>query len=262
VSGIAEQAVGDFRWPPLGGAGASLVDLAVWLGVPASLLAQVRGPLNFETFSGDEISVRSALQYVTVLTGVATDVEISPALGDTVTRGLRQVSVTGSPVAAQGLARRQEISMVAGDGYSTDRPFLYARRFRVDSAQPAATDYRILFGMMRQTSAELPPPGNGQWIEFDPTLGIEGWVLRVMRAAVQVQRPGILATFDNDFHTAGFLHRGIEIIPFWDGVAFSAMNDAEIQPSAGVEPFATKVFTLAASAINPQESYDWTLWGG
>ena len=232
------------------------------VGVPASLLAQVDGPLNFENFLGVETASRSAEQYFTTATGgsVFTSASQAPPAADTRTRGLWQLTLTDDPVAPKGVTRRQELNAIADDGFGADFPTLWAIRYRANSVKPTAATYVASVGGLFTFASSSGSATDGVEIIFDPTLGIDAWVCRASRAGVSIQSVP-LERWDAAFHTMGFLHRGTEITPFMDGAVQPSFTGPEIQPALDVRSNALRLLTLAAGGVTGDLSADWVLWG-
>lgn len=252
----------EFVWPDKSAAAAAA------LGIPAALLAMVKGPLRLEHFEGNETASRSEKQYVTSSTGgaVVAATQPNPDTGDTVTAGQFSLSVIPSPVAPLGTRRITIGGVIGADGFSAARPTIWARRFRTQTAQPAATDFLMLAGICRWPTPEIEPL-EGPQLLFDPTLGVESWVIRARRAGVAIQSVN-LASWDPSphvagagFHVGGFLHMGTEIIPFFDGVAFAPLAGPECQPAAVCSVQSHGQIAFAAGALAPIEECDWILWG-
>lgn len=231
-------------------------------GVPPSFLARIKGQLNFENFLGSETSSRSAEEYITVATGgaVFSSARENPAAGDTVSRGLWQNKLTPDAVSAKGLTRRQDLERVAEDGFGPDTPTLWAARFRINSAKPTVASYVASVGGLFTFASSASPASDGLQIIFDPTIGVDAWVLRATRAGVSVD--GVkLERYDNFFHTVGFLHLGTEVIPFMDGAPAQSLVAPEIQPAAGITSQVLRTLTVGASAVESDMTIDWVLWG-
>ncbi len=232
-------------------------------GVPSSLLALVRGPLFIETFYGEHPTATVSPEgYFTVATGgsVFTDANVAPAAGDVTSRGIRRITLNADPVAPKGIAKRCQTVAFGPDGFGAARPTIFASRFRSNGPAPTAATYECVVGGILSFGSSSGPITEGPHIIFDPTLGVVSWVCRATRAGVAAPDV-VLATYDNNFHTAGFLHRGTEILPFFDGAVFSPITAAERQPSTTVFPCAHRLLAFAAGGNNADLDIDFVAWG-
>lgn len=229
-------------------------------GVPTELAARVLGRLNFENFIGDQVSTRSAELYVRSNTGgaVITSGPVIPAAGDTVSRGLWGLTLTPDPVGPKGLTLRQELDVLAIDGFDADRPTLWAIRFRVNSAAPTAPTYSLSAGGLLDEFGTTGTVSDGPHVHFVPGTG---WVVRASRAGANVDS-AVLAVHDNAFHVAGFLHTGTDLIPFWDDVVGVGLgNVPELQPSVPITSYVPRMVATLGSVVVADVDTDWILWG-
>lgn len=230
-------------------------------GVPASLMAKVRGILQFEHFLGAETASRSSQQWVEQESGpgAAVTPNTNPDAGDGITLGMVRFFAPADPVAAVGVGRSQANSM-ASDGFSDEAPYMFASRFRVTSLMPAATDYEVSIGGMVRATVVTAQPTEGIEVAFDPTLGVRAWVLRGWRAGANVDGAP-LAGFDSDWHVAGFLAEAGKATPFFDGVVFPTVTSANMQPAVACAGRLMRLFALAAGTIDGQADVDWVMHG-
>lgn len=232
-------------------------------GVPASLWNKVVGPINIEHFLGTELSARSAEQYLTAQTSgaVITSTEIAPASGDGVSRGLWKMTLEPDATGGKGTCRRQHTLCVADDGFSAARPTLWVTRFQVSSLEPTAAGDRLEPGGLVSFTSSNNPPSEGVWIEYDPTFGVEGWVLRAARGGVTIQAPDLMGDFDNDLHVAGFLHEGDIVTHFFDGQITGTLAGTEIQPATTLFSVCLRLLTPAAGELTHDMTCDFVAWG-
>ena len=233
------------------------------VGVPQSLLDLVKGPLSFETFIGDETASRSNEQYFSTASGgaVFTSAKVIPTSGDDVSRGLWGVTIDADPVGTKGVVRRQELDAIAIDGFGADRPTIQAARFRANTiAEPTATTWEASPCALGVFSSSTGPVTDGVGVIFDPTVGVASWVVRAIRSGVAIDSVP-LGGYDNDFHTAGFLHKGNAVVPFFDNVIFPELAGAEIQPSSEHASLAHRLRTFAAGGVTGDLDLDWIAWG-
>lgn len=230
-------------------------------GVPASLMAKVRGILQFENFLGAETASRSAQQWVEQESGPGALItpNANPDTGDLITLGMCRFAAPSDPAARVGVGRAQSNSMGV-DGFSDEAPYLFASRFRVTSAMPSVTDYEISVGGMLRAITITAAPTEGIEIAFDATLGIRAWVLRGWRGSVKLDGAG-MAGFDSDWHVAGFLAEFGRATPFFDGVVFPTVAGANMQPNSVCAGRVMRLFTATAGAIDAQADVDWVLHG-
>ncbi len=242
---------GDFVWP---GCGLALP------GVPPGLLSLVRGPINFETFVGVELSARSATGYLTTATGgaVSTSAAVAPDAGDVITRGLWRITLNADPVSTKGIARRLEVGALGIDCYGADRPTIFASRFRSNGPEPTAGTYECCVGGISSWASSSGVIQNGPHIIFSPVL--QRWICLATRAGVSAPVAD-LGPYDNDFHTAGFLHQGDAIVPFFDDEVFDQITAAEIQPAASTFPMAHRLRSFAAGGDLADLDIDFIAWG-
>lgn len=232
-------------------------------GVPTELLGEVKGPINFETFVGDETNNRSAEDYTRAVTSGATftSVPVAPAAGDVVSRGIWRCTLDADPTATKGIVRRQEEATLGPDCFGADNPTLWAARFRLNTvAAPTATSYEASSGGLGHFTSSTTAVSEGVIAIFDPTVGVVGWVVRALRAGAPTDSTMLFA-HDNDFHTIGFLHRGAEVIPFADDVAAAAIVGANIQPATAIESLAHRLRTFALGGQTADIDLDWVAWG-
>lgn len=228
-------------------------------GVPNSLLARVRGPLNVEHFLGVETASRSAQDYLTA--GGTTSAGVNPASGDTVSRGLWNMTVVPGGAAVGG-QRRQNLDVVGADGFGSDWPTLWAIRFQVNSAEPTAATYNhIAGGLYHVASSTALTPNDGVCALWDPSLGTPSWVVRCVRSGSGTTDSVPLAQFDNDFHTVGFLHTGNDVIPFFDGQVFAAITGVNVQPNDAITSRVLHQVTAAGGAVTADATTDFVVWG-
>lgn len=220
--------------------------------------------LNFETWVGDEVSSRSAMQYVTLASGGATfNVAFPvPDPADTVTRGIFEAVLIANPIAPHGGLRRQEQQVIAIDGFGAVPKTFFAHRFRMQSLVPDGANYEMnAGGLARYTATTTNNYTDGVFLFYDRTVGIASWVARCARGGVPVDidlnRP-----WDNAFHTLGFLHEGSNVQAFLDGVVVGSYGGAEIQPLlGGVGPVAFHILAGIAGLNNGAIQSDWVAWG-
>lgn len=230
-------------------------------GIPPGLLSLIKGPINVENFLGDETAARSAEDYFTEASADAgfTSDALQPKAGDTVSRGLWELDLAADPIAPMGVLRRQEVVAIGAEGFSADRPTLWALRFRVDTIKPAAATYSVIAGGLIRVGL-LSAVENGIEIVFDPTIGVDAWVCRPTRGGVVGAQVSIGRFAQFTFHVAGFVHAGTRVIPFFDGAILPDVSGAEIQPDAGIGSVSGRVRTAAAGG-GANLVTDWVAWG-
>ena len=230
-------------------------------GIPPGLLSLIKGPINVEQFLGDETADRSAEDYFTLVSGgaVFTSLALQPKAGDAVSRGLWELQLDADPIAPVGLLRRQERGAIASDGFSADRPTLWAMRFRVDTAKPTAATYEAMAGGLVRVDL-ITPVQNGIQIVFDPTIGVDAWVCRPTRASVDGVQVSIGRFSQFTYHVVGFVHAGDRVIPFFDGAIAAALTSVEIQPAGGIGSVAGRL-VAAAAGLDSNLVMDWVAWG-
>lgn len=228
-------------------------------GIPLSILRRLVTPVEFDEFRGFDTASRSETQWTTntVGSGAVSLSGTNPDTADVITDGICRVTLTASPVAAAAAAIRHS-NAVAVDGF-LGRPRLIAVRFQNRTvAAPSASEYAISpIELSRRTPTDTPPT-EGVQIVFDPTLGVQSYILRVWSAGVPQDDTQLLLSHDNAYHVIGCLIDVDGFTPFVDGVQRSAFMPANPQPKVGCSAKAIVGRTPIGSVTNTVWDADWT----